>query len=79
MPKATTINASLNPPAIQSDSQCAPLTKRAIENRIAKNHTVLYMKNLFVPDNDLDDRLIMADMNKAQMRLTAVCSPGQLK
>jgi hypothetical protein len=37
------------------------------------------MKNRFVPDNDLDDRLIMADMNKAQMRLTAVCSPGQLK
>lgn len=79
MPIATIINASLNPPARQSDNQCAPLTKRAIENRIARNHIIVYIRKRFVDDNDLDDRLIIVDMNKAQMRLTAVCSPGQLE
>ncbi len=79
IPIATTINASLNPPAIQSDNQCAPLTKRAVENRIAKNHTIVCIRTRFDDDNEFDDRLIIVDMNKDQMRLTAVCSPGQLK
>ena len=72
-------NASLKPPAIQSDNQCAPLTRRAMEKSIAKNQTILCMRIRLNKDKDFDDRLIIADMNIAQMRLTAVCSPGQLK
>ncbi len=37
------------------------------------------MRKRFNVDNEFDDRLIIVDMNNDQIRLTAVCSPGQLK
>lgn len=64
---------------MQSDNQCAPLIKRANENRIAKNQTIICMRKRFVVDNDFDDRLIIVDINRDQIRLTTVCSPGQLE
>lgn len=77
---ATMIKASAKPPTRQSESQCAPLTNRAEEKIKAMSQTQLCIRKRFVRQNENDDdRLMIVDIKSAQIRLTAACSPGQLK
>ena len=71
--------ASLSPPEKQSENQCAPLTKRAMEKSRLTSHTVLCIESRLIRGSALEDLFIILDKNKDQMRFTAACSPGQLK